>query len=119
MTRWDRAFIGLCLVLPAAVAAQQPLAPATTPVPPTPVRRQATVTLTLSEAMEQARRNSPLYRQTLNDITPASWGVRNAYGNLVPTFNVSSYMSYTGSGSSTFGGSTFNQSSPSLSSGYS
>jgi outer membrane protein len=106
-------------VLPAAVAAQQPLAPATAPVPPTPVRRQPTVTLTLSEAMEQARRNSPLYRQTLNDITPASWGVRNAYGNLAPTFNVSSYMSYTGSGSSTFGGSTFNQSSPSLSSGYS
>ena len=119
MTRWARALIGLCLVLPAGLAAQQPLAPANTPVPPTPVRRQATVSLTLAEAMEQARRNSPAYRQFLNDATPAGWGVRNAYANLLPTFDVSSYMSYTGSGSSTFGGSTFNQSSPSLSSGYS
>lgn len=119
MTRWARAFLGVCLVLPAALVAQQPLAPATAPVPPTPVRRQATVSLTLSEAMEQARRNSPEYRQFLNDASPAGWGVRSAYGNLLPTFDVSSYMSYTGSGSSTFGGSTFNQSSPSLSSGYS
>ncbi len=119
MTRWARAFLGLCLVLPAVAAAQQPLPNAMTPVPPTPVRREATTTLTLSEAMEQARRNSPVYRQLLNDMGPAGWGVRSAYANLLPTFDVSSYMSYTGSGSSTFGGSTFNQSSPSLSSGYS
>ncbi len=113
MTRWARAFIGLCLVLPASVAAQQPS------VPPTPARRPATVSLTLAQAMEEARRNSPAYRQSLNDASPAGWGVRNAYANLLPTFDVSSSMSYTGSGSSTFGGATFNQSSPSLSSGYS
>lgn len=119
MTRWARALTSLCLLLPAAVAAQQPPAAPSTPIPPTPVRRQATFTLTLSDAMEQARRNSPAYRQFLNDAGPAGWGVRNAYANLLPSFDVSSSMSYTGSGSSTFGGSTFNQSSPSLSSGYS
>jgi outer membrane protein len=118
MTRWARALLGLCLALPAGAAAQQPLAPANTPVPPTPVRRPPTVSLTLADALEQAHRNSPAYRQLLNDANPAGWGVRNAYANLLPTFDVSSSMSYTGSGSSTFGGSTFNQSSPSLSSGY-
>lgn len=117
MTRWARALIGLCMVLPAAAAAQQPL---TGPAPQAaPVRRPATVNLTLAQAMEQARRSSPAYRQFLNDAGPAGWGVRNAYANLLPTFDVSSSMSYTGSGSSTFGGATFNQSSPSLSSGYS
>ena len=119
MTRWVRALLGICLVLPAGAVAQEPAAqnfPA--PVPP-PVRRQATVSLTLGDAMEQARRNSPAYRQFLNDAGPAGWGVRNAYANLLPSFDVSSSMSYTGSGASTFGGSTFNQSSPSLSSGYS
>jgi outer membrane protein len=119
MTRWARALIGLSLVLPAGLAAQQPPAAPTTPVPATPVRRQATFSLTLADAMDQARRNSPAYRQFLNDAGPAGWGVRNAYANLLPTFDVASSMSYTGSGASTFGGSTFNQSSPSLSSGYS
>jgi outer membrane protein len=77
------------------------------------------VRLSLSEAVEQARKHSPAYRQTLNDVGAANWGVRNAYANLFPTLDVGGSMSYTGSGASTFGGSTFNQSSPSLSSGYS
>jgi outer membrane protein len=119
MTRWARALTGLCLALPAAVAAQQPPAAPSTPIPATPVRRQATFSLSLGDAMDQARRNSPAYRQFLNDANPAGWGVRNAYANLLPSFDVSSSMSYSGSGASTFGGSTFNQSSPILSSGYS
>lgn len=108
-----RTLVGLCLVLPAGLAAQQPSA---TVVPPRPA---PTVSLTLDQAMQQARRSSPTYLQVLNDGGPAQWGVRNAYANLLPSFDVSSSMSYTGSGASTFGGSTFNQSSPSLSSGYS
>lgn len=75
--------------------------------------------LSLAQALEQAQRSSPTYRQVLNDAGTAKWGVRNAYANaIVPQLSVGSSLSYTGSGSATFGGSLFNQSSPSLSSGY-
>ena len=43
------------------------------------------MTLSLEEALQQARANSPAYRQTLNDAGPAKWGVRNAYGSLLPS----------------------------------
>jgi outer membrane protein len=115
MTRWAHALLGLCLVVPATAGAQVP----TTPAPTAPVRASATARLTLAEALELGRRNSPAYRQFLNDAGPANWAVRNAYANLLPSFDVSGGMGYTGSGASTFGGSTFNQSSPSLSSNYS
>jgi hypothetical protein len=39
-------------------------------------------TLTLEEAIELARANNPLFLQTLNDVTPAEWGVRAANANL-------------------------------------
>jgi len=82
-------------------------------------RPAATATLSLAQALDQAQRNSPTYRQTLNDASAARWGVRNAYANaVVPQLTVGGNLSYTGSGSATFGGSLFNQSSPSLSSGY-
>jgi outer membrane protein len=75
--------------------------------------------LTLATALEQAQRLSPTYRQVLNDAGAARWGVRNAYANLlIPSVSVGGSLGYTGSGSATFGGSLFNQSSPSLSSGY-
>jgi outer membrane protein len=115
MTRWAHALLGLCLIVPATAGAQVP----TTPAPAAPVRATATSRLTLAEALELGRRNSPAYRQFLNDAGPANWAVRNAYANLLPSFDVSGGMGYTGSGASTFGGSTFNQSSPSLSSNYS
>lgn len=87
--------------------------------PPLPMERPAArVTLTLTEAIEQARRHSPAYRSTLNDAGVADWSVRSAYGSFIPNLSVSTGMGYTGSGSSTFGGSTFNQSSPALSSNY-
>ena len=98
------------------VFAQQP-APATPSVPGFE-RAPITATLTSAEALGLAHRNSPSYRQTLNDRGPARWGVRNAYASFLPNFNVSGGMGYTGSGSSTFGGSTFNQTSPALSSSY-
>jgi len=115
MTRWTRALLGLCLVAPAGAFAQAPTGQA----PVTPARAAQTARLTLTEALELGRRNSPTYRQWLNDAGPANWAVRNAYANLLPSVDVSGGMGYTGSGASTFGGSTFNQSSPSLSSNYS
>lgn len=103
----------ISLASTAALCAQQPTQPAAPP------RAQQTVSLSLSEAFDQARLKSPAYRQVLNDAGPASWGVRNSYGALIPTFDVSSAMSYVGSGRSTFGGTTFQQNSPSLNSSYS
>lgn len=104
----SRSLFALFALVAAPLAGQQP-------APSAP----ATVTLTAAEAIGLARRNSPTYLQTLNDRGPASWGVRNAYASLLPSFSVSGGMGYTGSGSSTFGGSTFNQTSPALSSNYS
>lgn len=109
MTRWANALTGIVLALPPTLAAQGPAVPA---------RPAPAVRVTLAEALEQARRNSPAYRQILNDAGPANWGVRNAYAALAPTMDVSGSTGYTGSGSSTFGGSTFNQTSPSLTSAY-
>jgi len=103
------------VVLGAALAAA-PVVHGQVPLPmerPTP-----RITLTLSQVLEEARANSPGYRSSLNDLGPAEWGVRNAFGSLIPNLSLSSGMGYTGSGASTFGGSTFNQSSPALSSSY-
>lgn len=110
MTRRAIAFSGICIALTSAVAAQQPA--------PIPTRVQPTMSVSLAEAFDQARRNSPAFRQALNDAGPANWGVRNAYGVLIPSVDVSSGMSYTGSGRTTFGGTTFQQNSPSLSSSF-
>jgi outer membrane protein len=77
------------------------------------------VTVSLAQALDEAQRHSPTYRQTLNDAWGARWAVRNAYASLfLPTLTVGGNLGYTGSGSATFGGTFFNQSSPSLSSGY-
>ena len=88
-------FLALLAFCPRLAAAQDTTA-ALQPVP--------AVTLSRDEALRQARANSPTYRQTLNDAGPARWGVRNAYGSLLPSFNVSSDLGYTGSGQSNFGG---------------
>lgn len=107
MNRWPP--IVLALVLGAAPAAAQ--TPAARPVP--------RVTLSLAEAIQQAERHSPAYRQVQNDAGAARWGVRNAYSSmLLPSLSVGGSLGYTGAGSATFGGSLFNQSSPSLTSGY-
>ena len=62
--------------------------------------------------------NSPTYRQTLNDAGPAKWGVRNAYGSLLPSVTVGPDMGYTGSGQSNFGGGFIRPTSAFLTSGY-
>lgn len=83
------------------------------------LRPAPAVTLSLEEALGQARSNSPAYRQTLNDAGPAKWGVRNAYGNLLPSATVSGDLGYTGSGQANFGGGFTRPTSAFLTSGYS
>jgi outer membrane protein len=76
------------------------------------------VTLSLADALAQARRNSPTYRQVLNNEAPAKWGVRNAYGNLLPSVSASADMGYTGEGESNFGGGFVRPTSAFLTSAY-
>ena len=105
MNRWFR-FLALMALCPALAAAQDSTAAARpAPVPDSSTTAAArpaaspdsstaaaapAVTLSLQEALVQARANSPSYRQTLNDAGPAKWGVRNAYGSLLPSVSVGS-----------------------------
>ncbi|MEJ2205644.1 MAG: TolC family protein [Gemmatimonadota bacterium] len=60
-------------------------------------------TLTLDEALELARANSPTYRQALNDRDLADWDVRQAYGQLLPTASAGSNVTWQGAGEQQFG----------------
>jgi outer membrane protein len=80
-------------------------------------RPQPTAGLTLADALGQARTKSPAYQQVLNNAAPARWGVRNAYGNFLPSLNLSGAVGYTGSGESQFGA-FFARTSPFVSSNY-
>jgi outer membrane protein len=77
------------------------------------------VTLSLAEALQQGRAHSPAYRQALNDAPPARWGVRNAYGSLLPSISASTDLGYIGSGRTNLGGGFTQPTSPFLTSGYS
>lgn len=81
------------------------------------VRPLAKASLSLSDALGQARKQSPAYRQVLNNAGPARWGVRNAYGSFLPSLNVSGGLGYTGSGQSQFAA-FFEQTAPFVSSNY-
>lgn len=76
-------------------------------VPPLAAQQQANpapgATLTLQEAIDLARRNNPDYLATTNDIGPADWAVRSAYGNLLPGADVSTSLSWTAAGQSRVG----------------
>jgi outer membrane protein len=109
MNCWCR-LLGLAWVIPASVSAQD----STRAIPPA-----SSVSLSLDEALRQARAHSPGYRQTLNNAAPARWGVKNAYGSLLPSVSASSDLGYTGSGRSNFGGGLTLPTSPFLTSGYS
>ncbi len=109
MIRWSGLLV-LAWILPAGAMAQD----SSVVSPP-----QRPVGLSLAEAIQQARANSPAYRQVLNDAAPARWGVRNAYGNLLPSLVASSDFGYTGSGQSNFGGGFTLPTSSFLTSGYS
>jgi outer membrane protein len=83
------------------------------------VAPEPSVSLSLAEALQQARANSPTYRQTLNNASPARWGVRNAYGSLLPSLTASSDIGYVGSGETNFGGGFIQPTSAFMTSGYS
>lgn len=109
MNRWCSLLAMVCLS-PSISTAQDSLpSPATAP----------TVSLTLDEALRQARSHSPAYRQTLNDASPAKWGVRNAYGSLLPSFSASTDFGYTGTGQANFGSGFTRPTSAFVTSGYS
>jgi outer membrane protein len=95
----------LSLLMANAAAAQQ--APPSVP--------QA---LTLTDAVEIARANNPLFRQTANDVVATRWGVRNAYASFLPSVNVNGGISYRGAGSQTFLTEEFIQSSATVGSSY-
>jgi outer membrane protein len=109
MIGW-RSLVAASLVFASPAAAQDSTGP---------VRSDPVITLSLTEALQQARGNSPAYRQMLNDASPARWGVRNAYGNLLPSFSASTDIGYTGSGQSNLGGGFTLATSPFVTSGYS
>lgn len=112
-------FLAVAIAFPSALAAQRPAATAmAVPSAAAPVVQGRQVTLTLADALAQARQHSPTYQQALNGEAPANWAVRNAYASLLPGFSAGGGIGYTGAGSSTFGGTTFSQTSPSLSSNY-
>ena len=108
MIRWS-ALLVLALAIPSRAPAQDS----------SRVTSSGAVSLSLAEALQQARANSPAYRQVLNDAAPAKWGVRNAYGGLLPSVIASSDFGYTGSGQSNFGGGFTRPTSAFVTSGYS
>jgi outer membrane protein len=109
MNRWCGLLAFACM-LPSRAAAQD----STRGTPPSP-----SVTLTLADALGQARANSPVYRQTLNNASPAKWGVRSAYASLLPSVTASSDFGYSSSGQANFG-SGFTRPTPAfVTSGYS
>ncbi len=97
----------MALALPAPALAQTPET-----VPPV-------ATLSLSEALQQARNSNPAYRQRLNDAATARMQLRNAYGGLLPNASVSAGMDYTGSGQANFGQGFTRQTSAIIGSSYS
>ena len=56
--------------------------------PLTAAAQQDTICLTLNEALELARTNSPSFLAARNDEAAADWEVREAYGSLLPFASV-------------------------------
>ena len=107
MGRWS--ILTVLLGLPSVALAQD----STRTAAPAPA-----ATLSLAEAIQQAKGNSPAYRQATNDAGPARWGVRNAYGTFLPQVSVNGGVGYTGSGQSNFGGGFIRETSPIVTSNY-
>ncbi len=59
--------------------------------------------LTLADAIDLALRNSPTMAMSYNDLDVERWNVRNAYGDLLPSAQASSSMSWQGAGEQQFG----------------
>jgi outer membrane protein len=59
--------------------------------------------LTVEEAIDLARKNNPDFLAQKNDINVAEWGVREAYGQLMPSALASTSFAYQASGPARFG----------------
>ncbi len=101
------AVLSLFILVPVAVAAQDPDAPS------------VGATLSLEDALRIARSNNATFQQAANDEGPANWGVRDAYASFLPSFTLNGSMGYRGPGTQTFLTTTFRQSSATVSSTYS
>ena len=109
MIRWS-GLVAMACVLPVDALAQD----STRVSPGSPA-----VSLSLADALQQARANSPAYRQVVNDASPARWAVRNAYGSLLPSISASTDLGYTGSGEANLGSGFIQPTSAFFTSGYS
>ncbi len=76
-----------------------------------PLTAQGTVAaprqLSLAQALELAKQNSPTYLQAGTAAAPAAEAVKQANWARLPTLSVGTGMGYTGAGSQTFGGEVF------------
>ncbi len=91
----------------------------------TPANTRAQMTLpsipsaiSLELAIELAYRYSPVIRQVQNDLSGASWRVRNAYAAFLPNVSVDGGIGYSGAGSQRFLTQQFEQRSGTLGSSY-
>ena len=70
--------------------------------PPLP-RAETVRELSLAEALLRARSNNPLYLQAADVAASAAWGVREAYGQLLPSITASGTLAYSGHGQQLIG----------------
>ena len=66
------------------------------------VGQEADVQLSLSEAIATARTSNPDYLTQRNELGPAAWQVRSAYGSLLPQVSASNSFVYTAGGERRF-----------------
>lgn len=81
--------------------------------------RPAAPTLTLDEALLLARRNNPIYLQSLNGRTRANAQVRSAYGAFIPSLSSSLTGGFREGRPQNFGGVSFGAASSLLNTNYS
>lgn len=62
-----------------------------------------TVTLTVEEAVAEARRSNPAWLSARNDLGAAAWRERAAFGDLLPSATASLGVQYQAPGTPTFG----------------
>jgi outer membrane protein len=95
MRRHHGACNTVCRILSATALIVLPLAAAHAQAAP--------ASLSLDEAIELARQHNPDYLSQANDLVSARWGVRSAYGDLLPSASASMGMGYTAAGERRFG----------------
>ncbi len=86
--QWDRALTGALVALAFGATA---------------LVSQESQSLSLAEAIDMAKRSNPTYRIRANDQAAADWGVREAYGNLLPSVTAGGSAQYTEAGVQRFG----------------